>query len=97
MLFRNSGILTLIDLPISTVGLGVIVMDNNIEMDWAELAPVCQGAVFMAAKFEVFLILSLKTFTHFTFSLELIRQTPLSLPSFPFISQTKHQLWAMAN
>ena len=29
---------------------------------------LCQGAVFMMAKFEVFLTLSLKTFTHFTFS-----------------------------
>ena len=29
----------------------------------------CQGAVFMAAKFEVFPTLSLKTFTHFTFPL----------------------------
>ena len=25
------------------VGLGIIVIDNNIEMDWAKLAPVCQG------------------------------------------------------
>ena len=31
----------------------------------------CQGAVFMAAKFEVFPTLSLKTFTHFAFSLRI--------------------------
>ena len=43
----------------------------------------------MAAKFEVFLTLSLKMFTHFTFPLELIQQNPLSLPSFSLILQTK--------
>ena len=40
LLVRDSGKLTLINPPISAVGSGVIVMDNDIEMDKAELAPV---------------------------------------------------------
>ena len=47
--------------------------------------PICQGAVFMAAKFEVFPTLSLKTFTHFTFPLELIKQTHSLYLLSPFI------------
>ena len=49
----------------------------------------CQGAVFMAAKFEVFPTLSLKTFTHFTFPLRTYQTNPLSLPPFSFILRTK--------
>ena len=40
MLVRISGKLTPIDPPILAVGTGVIVMDNDIEMDKAESAPV---------------------------------------------------------
>ena len=61
-------------------------------LGWELTSAKCQGAVFMAAKFKVFPTLSLKTFTHFTFLLELIRQTPLSLPSFPFTLKLKHRL-----
>ena len=45
----------------------------------------CQGAVFMAAKFEVFPILSLKTFTHFIFPLRTYQTNPLSLPPFSYL------------
>ena len=50
-----------------------------------ELLVVCQGAVFMTAKFEVFPTLSLKTFTHFTFPLRTYQMNSLSLPSYSFI------------
>ena len=46
---------------------------------------ICQGAVFMTAKFEVFPTLSLKTFTHFTFPLRTYQTNLLSLPSFSYI------------
>ena len=59
--------------------------------------PPLSGCSFYGCKIRSFLTLSLKTFTHFTFPLELIRQTPLSLPSFPFILQTQHQLWVITN
>ena len=39
----------------------------------------------MAAKFEVFPTLSLKTFTHFTLPLRTYQTNPLSLPSFSYI------------
>ena len=45
----------------------------------------CQGAVFMAAKFEVFPTLSLKNIHSFYFSLRTYQTNPLSLPPFPFI------------
>ena len=53
---------------------------------WSVLHSVCQGAVFMAAKFEVFPTLSLKTLTHFAFPIRTYQTNPLSLPPFPFIS-----------
>ena len=39
MLFRNLGVLTPVDPPIA-IGTGVIATGNDIEMDWAESAPV---------------------------------------------------------
>ena len=49
MLSRNSGILTPIDPPILAVGTGVIVTDNDIEMDRAKLAPMRHVTVLVCS------------------------------------------------